>query len=485
MEKSELFKKGGIYLLSALVSNFINLFLIPVYTGNMSVQGFGKFSLALSLQGFAMVLVTVSVFSGMKRFFIEAKDKERLKNSCVLFIAAWGGLLSLAAYFAAPWIGGVIFPGDANGGYYVWAAVACSALSGISVSYAAYYSMQYDALKASLVECARLSLTLLLAWLLVGRMGQGEQGAITSVLLASAVLSAALLALDAKSLAKGGDMGDLARMIPYGAGLAAGDISSWALTMADRYLIGSMVGFAGVAVYSVGYRLGMLVLPLLRTPFGNLFIPYKFENYSSEEGRLKIRGAFEYYACGGWFVVFCICVMSGAGVRILATSEYSQAFFIVPFVAYAYFIEGLCEFYSIGLHVKGRTHVISAATAACAAMNIALNLLLIPRLGMYGAAVATLVSYKLLCLLQWVLGRRYFDSGVGLFSHIRYGLPFAILYPVFIIAGVFNMGTMMQLLVGAAMCAAYVPLGIATGSFPANVARDVAHIIGRLVRNQA
>ena len=78
---------------------------------------------------------------------------------------------------------------------------------------------------------------------------------------------------------------------------------------------------------------------------------------------------------------------------------------VVPVVALAYLFNGLYFVMLAPLMLDKRTGAVSAATWAGALVNIALNLLLIPRYGMMGAAWATLAAYASMAAAVWALGR--------------------------------------------------------------------------------
>ena len=473
LNRDSMFKKGGVYLLFAIISNMINLVIIPVYTNNMAAAEYGVFALAIPIQSLFSVLATLSVFSGMKRFFSECEDVQRLKNSAVVFILIWGSVVLAGAYLASGYIGNALFLNQEDSRIYVLMSAVTAFFSGIVATYCAYYIMQYRAVRASAVEILKLLLNLGIAFYAVAVLDGGVIGALWSVLLANALVAGIMIVIDIGELKRGFDAIMLKKMVAYGAGLGLGDVSSWVLTLIDRYFIGSMVGFTGVAVYSIGYKVGMLFIPLVKTPFSSIFIPYKFENHSSEDGRERIKKAYEYYCFAGWFVMFCICIMAAPAIRILATDKYMLGVFIVPFVAFSYFLEGLCEFYDLGLHVKGKTVVISAITGVSAVVNIALNIIMIPLFGIYGAAGATFISYFIVNLLSYVLGKRHYEIGIGFFSWMRYGITFIVMYGAYMALGVYGMEFWKEFLIGVLFCILYLPAGMLLGSFSGSIVLDI------------
>jgi O-antigen/teichoic acid export membrane protein len=78
---------------------------------------------------------------------------------------------------------------------------------------------------------------------------------------------------------------------------------------------------------------------------------------------------------------------------------------VVPVVTLGYLFNGLYFVMLAPLMLDKRTVAVSAATWAGALVNLALNWLLIPRLGMMGAAWATLAAYAAMAAAVWALGR--------------------------------------------------------------------------------
>src|SRR5262249_59433715 len=59
-----------------------------------------------------------------------------------------------------------------------------------------------------------------------------------------------------------------------------------------------------------------------------------------------------------------------------------------------------------GLFIHRRTTAIVSIIMSCAALNVGLNVVLIPLLGVVGSAVATLVSYGAVAVLMALIGHR-------------------------------------------------------------------------------
>jgi O-antigen/teichoic acid export membrane protein len=74
-------------------------------------------------------------------------------------------------------------------------------------------------------------------------------------------------------------------------------------------------------------------------------------------------------------------------------SEYWGGLKIVPVILLAYVFTGAYVNFVVGVYLEKKTKYLPYATGAGAAANIIANYLLIPKFGIMGAAIATLISY--------------------------------------------------------------------------------------------
>ncbi|HFI0666494.1 TPA: polysaccharide biosynthesis C-terminal domain-containing protein, partial [Streptococcus suis] len=85
---------------------------------------------------------------------------------------------------------------------------------------------------------------------------------------------------------------------------------------------------------------------------------------------------------------------------IMGGQEYSSSISFIPLIIVSYFLTFLYTFpVNIQFYYENTTFI-PVGTILAAMVNAALNLLLIPRFGIYGAAIATVLSYFVLLLLH-------------------------------------------------------------------------------------
>jgi len=90
----------------------------------------------------------------------------------------------------------------------------------------------------------------------------------------------------------------------------------------------------------------------------------------------------------------------------LINSSYWSGLPIVPVVLAGYVFLGIYNNLIAGIYIKEKTQYLPAITFVGALLNVVVNFILIPRLGMMGAALATLVAYAGMALTLYIVVRK-------------------------------------------------------------------------------
>jgi O-antigen/teichoic acid export membrane protein len=196
-------------------------------------------------------------------------------------------------------------------------------------------------------------------------------------------------------------------MIAYGLPLLPATLSLWALRLVDRSLVVSLAGLNEVAVYEVGTKVGTLAALALAT-FRVAWPQFAFSAMHKPSAPRVYRDSLTYVATGCAFAAVGVIVFNADLVQIMAPPAYAGAVSVVPWVALSQIAWGMYPVLAIGLHIAKRTRHIAAVTVLSAALNIVLNVVLIPRMGIQGAAIATVVGYTALAAGVYVVGRRFY-----------------------------------------------------------------------------
>ena len=111
---------------------------------------------------------------------------------------------------------------------------------------------------------------------------------------------------------------------------------------------------------------------------------------------------------------FGLSILAKPLLQILTTAEFGAGSTVVPFVAFGAVLFCFFQVCVYIIHLVGKTRITVGLLSVAAVLNVVLNLVLIPLIGILGAAVATLVAYGVLGMLTLLVTRRYLKFDLSL-----------------------------------------------------------------------
>ncbi len=97
-----------------------------------------------------------------------------------------------------------------------------------------------------------------------------------------------------------------------------------------------------------------------------------------------------------------------AGYSLIG-SLYWGGLSIVPIILLSYLINGMYIIFSAGIYIEEKSIYVPLVTGIGAVINVAVNLTLIPILGITGAAIATLASYLVMAIGYYVVTQKFYN----------------------------------------------------------------------------
>lgn len=481
METKKLAKQSLIYSFASILTQTVTLLMVPVFTKNMSQHQFGQYSLLISVQSLLAIFITVGVYSGMTRFINEFEDQNKTKNIVLTFSLAWGLAMFFFSLLFSNLLYKLLFPLESDGGFYINFLVGSAVLLCLISIYISYYTMQFKPKIVSTINFSRAFFILLFSVFFIMIRKEGLYGALQAQLYAYAVVLAGLIIYDRKNIRVAFEWDKLKVMLKYSLGLIPGQASAWIFTLIDRYFIYAMMGLQQVAVYSMGYKLGMMMEPLLISPFKSVFTSFKYKVYKEADAPKRFREIYGYYNFAGWFCVLGFSVFARPAIALLSTLEYAEAFMVVPLIVFSYFLYGLGEFYSLGIHIENKPLLDSLILGVGGGSNILLNIGLIPKLGIMGAAVATILSYFIMNIMYFIIGKKYLDLGLRYFEPFKGGFLVLGLLVLYYSTYNFLNNFFIEIIFSSSLCLLFLVLGFQIGLIPREAATNAISQIARKI----
>jgi len=190
-------------------------------------------------------------------------------------------------------------------------------------------------------------------------------------------------------------------------------ISIICMEVIDREIIKRILGFEENGIYSAAYKLGMF-MSLIVASFRFAWHPFFLSIANREDAKriyAKILTYFLYITLWA-FLVISVFINLLVKIRIksftLLGQEYWSGINIIPYVLFAYILYGVYVNFIIGIYLKKKSGYLPYITGISALTNILLNIVLIPRIGILGAAIATTFSYGVMALILYFLVQRIY-----------------------------------------------------------------------------
>lgn len=209
------------------------------------------------------------------------------------------------------------------------------------------------------------------------------------------------------------------------------ELSGIVLAVGDRYVIAGMIGDTQLGLYGAAYNLCQYVQAVLITSLGQAIMPIYMRMWDEkgvEETSAFITRSLRTYALLAAPVIAGFASVGPELLPALASEKYASAAPIIPWVIAGMVVDGTNSMLGAGLFIHRKTRVIMSIVLTGAALNIGLNLLLVPRIGIMGAAIATLISYSGTALALCIAGRRLLPVPLPWLTFLRAGAAAGVMY---------------------------------------------------------
>ena len=396
-----------IYGSADALNKFLLVLLIPLYTRKLGMADYGFYELLLVALGVFEVLAELGLCAALLRSRIlrDADPKSYYGTvwitQGVLAVGLAGGLMAIRPALSGSLFGGRL---DPAGTAALSAALVLWAMSRVAATHLRLgeRSFAYGALGLLRLVTLFAVHAVLLLWL-----ESGPAGLMAGLALAEGIYLAAALATARPPLGIRFRWSALRPMALFGIPLVPMTLSHMALNQIDRFMIQHYQGLEAVGLYTVGYKVGMVVA-LLCNAFQMAWIPAMYTIARRPDAGETYARVLRYLlvllaCCAAGFSLFAREI-----IRLITVEPFFQTHEIIPVVTWSYVFMGIYFATSIGASLTGKTYLQSLTMIGAALLNIGLNLWMIPAWGIQGAAWATLIAFAAMALAQLAISVRLY-----------------------------------------------------------------------------
>jgi len=413
------------YIPSNVIPAIVSVVMIYVYTRVLSPAAFGSFSYVFSA---VLVLQTAFFYAlpiAVIRFYPAAAGSGRqdglLTEAYVVFYAMAGVMVLICVS-----VGLLVNLPDA---YRIaaWLSLPMLLFRSLvqlnqAVSRSANRMFRYNA-----IECAHAILGFGFGLAALWLLGPRAEAIIMGLLIGAVICSLAdfrLLLSPFGHTAGGLDKAELVRLISYAWPVVAVAATAMIMQSSDRFLLGSLAGAEALGIFAVAYNLverpTTLICSLISTATFPLVVQV-LEDHGKEAARKQ--------AGRNGIALLVVTLPACAGLAL--TADYVAATLVgpafrdgvaelLPILAFTALARGLrTHFIDHAFHLSGKPLLMLWTYGPATVANIALNLYIVPRYGMFGAAWTALACQLATVVGGWFLGTSLFPVWLPLGQVIR------------------------------------------------------------------
>jgi O-antigen/teichoic acid export membrane protein len=408
----KLLSDSAIYGLGAILVKSIAFFTLPIYTRIFSPEEFGIIEMFATIGGMLTILMTMGLDSTQSYYFMEAKNKgthniKTITTSIVqLRIVLGMGLIGIVSLFA-PFILDFSFGSELPVLYLL--------MISLSVFFANLVSQSLEIFRLIYKPWQYIGLSFIQTILNVGFIlyftyiqDMGIEGYLIGGMIGMFI--AMLIGWVATSDYRYWNKIEIKfwkDFLKFGLPLVPAGLMIWIMSASDRWFVMGMLGATEVGLYAVAAKFAMLIALMVEV-FRKAWWPIAMDMLHKKEGPEFFRIVSLWYIVAGTIGAIILTIISPYLVDYLTTDAYKESWKIVGILCWGSVFYGFYLLSGLGMFYSKKTHLTIYTYGGGAILNILLNYILIPILGLFGAAFATILSLLLANIVGMVISSRYY-----------------------------------------------------------------------------
>ena len=412
----------GLIGITNLVISLRGIILLPILTKTLGAYDYGIWAQLIVTISLCTPLVTIGLLSGIVRFLAAETDKKEIQEglfSSLIVIFFFGLLFAFLLILSSNFLSHTIFH-------------TADAIPLIKIS---AFIILIWALDQALLQFfrTRRQMTKYSGFILLESFGElglitylvlhgfGLFGAIISLLIIKSITFGIMLFVIISQI--GIKLPNFTTIKPYlafGLPMLPSYMLVWIINSSDRYIIGYFMDSASVGVYSAAYGIGGIIL-MFMGPISIVLYPTilkLWELDKIEEVKTHLQYSLKYYLMLAIPATFGLSVLAKQSLLVLTTSQFVYGSVLIPIIAVSSIFS---SFYSINMYILAtakKTKIIGALLGIAAIVNVVLNIIFVPLIGILGAAISTLIAFFVLSFLMYYFSRieLKFDLGFNFIS---------------------------------------------------------------------
>ncbi len=394
-------KQTLMYAISTALMRGISLLMLPFVAHELSTDDFGRLEVIASIAVFASVIAGLGLEDALYRFAGRCHsviEKKRAASNIFALTLLFGFTLGLLNFPMAQFLSERM-PGSISL-YAMQLLLATLAMEGIIAVPLGWLRMRDKALSFCLLSVIRVVIQAMLVVIFL-KNERGVEGVLEATMIAALIQAMILSYLQIKDSGVKINPVTFRQTLVYSTPLVGSGLLAFGLNGFDRWLIADSLNLDTVAIYGVAAKFS-LAAALLIQPYGMWWMPRRFAELNSNDGRTKVQG---YSTIGLSLIIFVSLVVGLVSpfviYWIMPETYHSSIHYLLGLLLVVALREA-SEFLNIGCFVRDNTNIQFWISIIATVSGVVLMILGIEKFGLL-AVIASLAFAQVvrLCLFYY------------------------------------------------------------------------------------
>lgn len=395
---SNLAKNTAILTFGQMCTQGISFLLLPLYTGILDTAEYGTFDLMVTYGAFLFPIVGMQYDQGIFRFMLDARENKEKQSELFSTVLA-ADLLHIVVYNLILVLISIII--DVPHTTFLMAYVTLHVLSALLMQFVRGLGKSKVYAMSSFLSAA-VTIGLNVICLVVLKLG--VEGLFISTLLATAIaigyMSAVIKPWQYFSVAKI-QKPVLRAVRNYSLPLVPNNLVWWVVDVSDRTIVSYILGVAVNGIYTVANKFSTVFITFYNV-FNLSWTETVSLHYQDEDRDVflseTITTIYKLFSSACFGIVACMPFV----FPILIHSKYSEAYNQIIILMYAMLFRVVVGLYSCIYVAMKDSKKIVYTSAASAIINLAVNILMISKIGLYAASISTLAAFAIMSVIRYI-----------------------------------------------------------------------------------
>lgn len=395
-----------IYFIGVVLSKMMVFLLLPMYTTKLSTYEFGYIDLVTTIISILVPILTICIFDSLYRFIIESNNNINEYITIGVVILGCGITISIVGYIIINNFYSITY------GKLILLSLITNLMIGLWQSVARANN------KSSVFSISGVINTIVLMFtniILIIKFNFKGEALLISTILAN-IFSIMFIEFNIKIFrsfnVKYFNKQTLRQLIKYSIPLIPNTINWWIMSLSDRLIISTFLGVSFNGIYAVANKF-QSIINIFNSVFHLSWQDVYLSNYKEEDSEEYYNSIFNSYLKLQFTFTALLILITRVAIMIILGSAYQSAYLYIPMLYIGGIFNSLSGFLGTVYQANKDTKAITYTSILGAIINIVINIVFIPKIGLHAAALSTMIAFIIMFIIRCIDVKKYINLQIN------------------------------------------------------------------------